>query len=107
MNASVIHCSDKIIFLILNFLSFYLHVCNFSENTVYKIFSGDFKNWKYIFKTDGYRNVKQEQLECQLYGQLISILLCFSTMFKIRKLLLRKKQKELIDNANPNYRQRE
>ena len=79
----------------------------FSENTVYKIFSGDSKNWKYIFKTDGYRNVKQEQLECHLYGQLISILLCFSTMFKMRKLLLRKKQKELIDNANPNYRQRE
>ncbi len=79
----------------------------FSENTVYKTFSDDSKNWKYLFKTDGYRNVKQEQLECHLYGQLISILLCSSTMFKMRKLLLRKKQKELIDNANPNYRQRE
>lgn len=49
---------------------------------------------------DRYRNVEQEQLECHLYGQLISILLCSSTMFKMRKLLLRKKQKELIDNAN-------
>ncbi|PHA80381.1 IS4 family transposase, partial [Bacillus toyonensis] len=36
-------------------------------------------------------------LECHLYGQLISILLCSSTMFKMRELLLRKKQKELSE----------
>ncbi|OOR66106.1 hypothetical protein BLW98_23965 [Bacillus mycoides] len=40
---------------------------------------------------------KQERLECHLYGQLISILLCSSTMFKMRELLLRKKQKELSE----------
>ncbi|SEB21503.1 hypothetical protein SAMN04488146_1256 [Bacillus nitratireducens] len=35
-----------------------------------------------------------EHLECHLYGQLISILLCSSTMFKMRQLLLDKKKKE-------------
>ncbi|MEA1012885.1 IS4 family transposase, partial [Bacillus cereus] len=43
------------------------------------------------------KSIKQERLECHLYGQLISILLCSSTMFKMRELLLRKKQKELSE----------
>ncbi|MBG9667762.1 transposase, partial [Bacillus thuringiensis] len=32
---------------------------------------------------------------CQLYGKLITIFLCSSTMFKMRQLLLQKKKKEL------------
>ncbi|PFE16853.1 hypothetical protein CN307_09015 [Bacillus cereus] len=36
MNVSVIHCSSKIIFLILNYLTLFLHARNVSENTVYK-----------------------------------------------------------------------
>ncbi|MGW8412083.1 IS4 family transposase, partial [Bacillus velezensis] len=41
--------------------------------------------------------IKKERLECHLYGQLISILLCSSTMFKMRRLLLDKKKKELSE----------
>lgn len=41
--------------------------------------------------------VKQERLECQLYGKLITIFLCSSTMFKMRQLLLPKKKKELSE----------
>jgi hypothetical protein len=39
----------------------------------------------------------QERLECHLYGQLISILLCSSTMFHMRQLLLEKKKLELSE----------
>ena len=49
------------------------------------------------FKFIVVKSIKQERLECHLYGQLISILLCSSTMFKMRELLLRKKQKELSE----------
>ncbi len=42
-------------------------------------------------------NIKRERLECHLYGQLIAIFLCSSTMFKMRQLLLQKKQKELSE----------
>ncbi|PGM85775.1 IS4 family transposase, partial [Bacillus thuringiensis] len=34
---------------------------------------------------------------CHLYGQLISILLCSSTMFQMRQLLLIKKKRELSE----------
>ncbi|EJS10779.1 transposase for insertion sequence element IS231E [Bacillus cereus VDM062] len=97
MNASVIHYSGKIIFLILNFLSFYLHTCNFSENTVCNIRSNDSKKWKSLFKIAHYRNVKQERLEYHVYEKLLSISLCSSTMFKMRQLILQKKQKELSE----------
>ncbi|PHC26374.1 IS4 family transposase, partial [Bacillus pseudomycoides] len=53
-----------------------------------------FKTWKSLFKIDYYRNVKQERLECQLYGKLIAIFLCSSTMFKMRQLLSQKKKRE-------------
>ncbi|BAR87692.1 transposase for insertion sequence element IS231B (plasmid) [Bacillus thuringiensis serovar tolworthi] len=56
-----------------------------------------FKTWKSLFKIDHYRNVTQERLECQLYGKLIAIFLCSSTMFKMRQLLLQKKKKELSE----------
>ncbi|PDZ98339.1 transposase, partial [Bacillus cereus] len=52
------------------------------------------KSWFQILRC---KSIKQERLECHLYGQLISILLCSSTMFKMRELLLRKKQKELSE----------
>ena len=56
-----------------------------------------FKTWKSLFKIGHYRNVKPERLECQLYGKLIAIFLCYSTMFKMRQLLLQKKKKELSE----------
>jgi len=56
-----------------------------------------FKMWKSLFKIDHYRHVKQERLECQLYGKLIAIFLCSSTMFKMRQLLLMKKKRELSE----------
>ncbi len=56
-----------------------------------------FKTWKSFFQIDKCKGIKQERLECHLYGQLISILLCSSTMFKMRQLLLDKKKKELSE----------
>ena len=52
-----------------------------------------FKTWKSLFDIDYCRTVKQERIECHLYGKLIAIFLCSSTMFKMRQLLLQKKQK--------------
>ncbi|WP_142238891.1 IS4 family transposase, partial [Bacillus cereus] len=46
-----------------------------------------FKTWKSLFHIDHCRTVKQERM--------IAIFLCSSTMFKMRQLLLQKKQKEL------------
>ncbi|RWS38081.1 IS4/IS5 family transposase, partial [Bacillus mycoides] len=56
-----------------------------------------FKTWKSFFQIDKCKEIKKERLECHLYGQLISILLCSSTMFKMRQLLLDKKKKELSE----------
>jgi transposase len=55
-----------------------------------------FKTWKSLFDIDHCRTVKQERIECHLYGKLIAIFLCSSTMFKMRQLLLQKK-KELSE----------
>ncbi|MDJ1476914.1 IS4 family transposase [Bacillus sp. LS15-K4] len=56
-----------------------------------------FKTWKSFFQINQCKEIKKERLECHLYGQLISILLCSSTMFKMRQLLLDKKKKELSE----------
>jgi hypothetical protein len=40
---------------------------------------------------------KKERLECHVYGRLIAIFICSSTMFKMRKLLLQKKKRELSE----------
>ncbi|PDZ46988.1 IS4 family transposase [Bacillus wiedmannii] len=56
-----------------------------------------FKTWKSLFEIEKCRDVKQERLECQVYGKLITIFLCSSTMFKLRQLILQKKQKELSE----------
>lgn len=56
-----------------------------------------FKTWKSLFCINCCHNVKRERLEYHLYGQLIAIFLCSSTIFKMRQLLLRKKQKELSE----------
>ena len=50
-----------------------------------------------LFQIDRCKEIKKERLECHLYGKLISILLCSSTMFKMRQLLLDKKKKELSE----------
>ncbi|ETT76152.1 insertion sequence element IS231E transposase [Bacillus mycoides FSL H7-687] len=56
-----------------------------------------FKTWKSLFQIHHCQNIKQERLECHVYGKLIAIFLCSSTMFKMRKLILQKKQKELSE----------
>lgn len=56
-----------------------------------------FKTWKSFFEIDKCKNIKKERLECHLYGQLIGILLCSSTMFQMRQLLLKKKKQELSE----------
>lgn len=50
-----------------------------------------------FFRIHHGNSVKLERLECHLYGQLISILLCSSTMFQMRQLLLAKKKRELSE----------
>ncbi|MED3615144.1 transposase [Bacillus wiedmannii] len=54
-----------------------------------------FKTWKSFFQIHKCKEIKRERLECHLYGQLISILLCSSTMFQMRQLLLDKKKKDI------------
>ena len=56
-----------------------------------------FKTWKSFFEIDECKTIKRERLECHLYEQLIGILLCSSTMFKMRQLLPEKKKKELSE----------
>lgn len=56
-----------------------------------------FKTWKSFFEIDACKSIKKERLECHLYGQLIGILLCSSTMFQMRQLLLEKKRQELSE----------
>jgi hypothetical protein len=56
-----------------------------------------FKTWKSFFQIDRCKNVKRERLECHLYGQLIAILICSTTLFRMRELLLHKKQLELSE----------
>ncbi|MET3202595.1 UNVERIFIED_ORG: hypothetical protein ABID75_005581 [Bacillus proteolyticus] len=56
-----------------------------------------FKTWKSFFHIHHCKRIKQERLECHLYGQLIAILLCSSTMFQMRQLLLMKKKRELSE----------
>ncbi|MFJ8356804.1 IS4 family transposase [Bacillus paramycoides] len=56
-----------------------------------------FKTWKSLFQIHHWQNIKQERLECHIYGKLIAIFLCSSTMFKMRQLILQKKQKELSE----------
>ena len=56
-----------------------------------------FKTRKSFFEIDECKNIKREHLECHLYGQLIGILLCSSTMFQMRQFLLEKKRQELSE----------
>ncbi len=50
-----------------------------------------FKTWKSLFQIHNWHNIKRERLECHIYGKLIAIFLCSSTMFKMRQLILQKK----------------
>ncbi|QWH38261.1 IS4 family transposase [Bacillus mycoides] len=56
-----------------------------------------FKTWKSFFHIHHCKKIKRERLECHLYGKLIAILLCSSTMFQMRQLLLMKKKRELSE----------
>ena len=56
-----------------------------------------FKTWKSFFEIDACKPIKKDRLECHLYGQLIGMLLCSSTMFQMRQLLLEKKKQELSE----------
>ncbi|MXQ53767.1 transposase [Shimazuella sp. KC615] len=56
-----------------------------------------FKTWKSFFQIDRCKEVKRERLECHLYRQLIAILICSTTLFQMREILLRKKHIELIE----------
>ncbi|HDR7320997.1 TPA: IS4 family transposase [Bacillus toyonensis] len=56
-----------------------------------------FKTWKSLFQIHHWQNIKQERLECHVYGKLIAIFICSSMMFKMRQLLLQKKKRELSE----------
>jgi hypothetical protein len=51
-----------------------------------------FKTLKSFFQIHHCKEIKIERLQCHLYGQLIGILICSSTMFQMRQLLWRKKR---------------
>lgn len=51
----------------------------------------------FFFEIDHCKEIKKKRLECHLYGQLIANLLCSSTMFQMRQLLLTKKKRELSE----------
>lgn len=50
-----------------------------------------FKTWKSFFEIDECKNIKRKRLEYHLYGQLIGILLCSSTMFQCDNFCLKNK----------------
>jgi hypothetical protein len=54
------------------------------------------QNMEIVF-SDRCKKVKRERLECHLYGQLIAILICSTTLFRMRELLLREKHIELSE----------
>ncbi len=56
-----------------------------------------FKTWKSFLHVDFCKPMKLERLECHIYAQFISLLICTSTVYKMRKLLLQKKEKELSE----------
>ncbi|AKR39042.1 transposase [Bacillus thuringiensis] len=56
-----------------------------------------FKTWKSLFQIHAWQNIKRERLECHIYGKLIAIFLCSSTMFKMRQLILKMKKRELSE----------
>ncbi|HDR5354033.1 TPA: transposase, partial [Bacillus thuringiensis] len=56
-----------------------------------------FKTWKSLFQIHHWRTIKQEPLECHVYGKLIAIFICSSMMFKMRQILLRKYKRELSE----------
>ncbi|MEB8979358.1 hypothetical protein P4K12_24655, partial [Bacillus cereus] len=56
-----------------------------------------FKTWKSLFQIHHWQTIKQERLECHVYGKLIAIFICSSTMFKMRQLLLQKHKRELSE----------
>ena len=56
-----------------------------------------FKSFKTYFEIDEVKKVKIERFECQLYGKLIAIILTSSVMFRLRSLLMIKKEKEISE----------
>lgn len=56
-----------------------------------------FKTWKSLFQIHNWQYIKRERLECHIYGKLIAIFICSSTMFKMRQLILQKKKRELSE----------
>ncbi|MEH7456435.1 IS4 family transposase [Bacillus sp. JJ1127] len=57
-----------------------------------------FKTWKSFFEIDECKDINfKERFECHLYGQLIGILICSSTMFQMRQFLLEKQKQELSE----------
>ncbi|QWG27002.1 IS4 family transposase [Bacillus mycoides] len=67
------------------------HTAGVKIQLEYDLLSGQFLHIHHCKK------IKRERLECHLYGQLIAILLCSSTMFQMRQLLLMKKKRELSE----------
>lgn len=56
-----------------------------------------FKTWKSIFNLDELKEVKLERFQCQLYGKLILLIVSSTLMFKVRRILLINKEKEISE----------
>jgi hypothetical protein len=56
-----------------------------------------FKIWKSIYHVNRLKAVKIERFQCQLYGKLILMLVSSTILFKVRKILLMKNNKEVSE----------
>ncbi|MDQ0247953.1 hypothetical protein J2S09_005651 [Bacillus fengqiuensis] len=72
-----------------------------SASDVYKLYSIRwrieivFKTWKSLMKIHACKPVKLERFLCHVYGQLIALLLQSTLLFRMHRLLWRKRQKEV------------
>ena len=56
-----------------------------------------FKTWKSLYQINNVRKMKQERMECHLYGTLIKIILSSMAMFQCRYYLYQNHQKEISE----------
>jgi IS4 transposase len=58
-----------------------------------------FKTWKSFFEIDECKTSKKNALRAYLYGQLIVIIICSSTMFKCGSYCLKRKSRSYVNTS--------
>lgn len=56
-----------------------------------------FKTWKSFLEVDQCKPMKLTRLQCQIYAQFIKLFICTSTVYRMRYLLIMRKQEELSE----------